>query len=533
MFLSFASLTVIIFMVPAVVFAQLVYSGLWPLLTPSERLKCMVKGNFEGTGKQQKRSEARHTLRASLAMMTPESPTRKSIAGLAGLDSRTLQPTSSPSKDQLSEAKQTLRAKLALIEPGSPKYDERRRSISSASEGPQKDRLSAGDLTQLNEAAKALVEWNHERDRAVSYPSSADRAFSSSREQDVVVSSGCCGAELCGWQRCSRGCTNTPFRTWGHLTHYRAFLNNVRARWQSFTAVLNPNPKVSKEKLLRKPGRQSLISRVCGIVCCILGIIPRTLSRTVSALMFYTLSLDQSCCRSFSGRLCFFLFAVILTPFYIGINIIAFTFWFDLIPIEYDTKSARKISKLIRFGCGLIGFSLMTVLIPEYSTTRVRDSLDCVLSTCKKEGWKREATKMDCKAAESVGILQPTLWSDLVDIFNAALAFVVLALVSQWKDAMQGKKQIGRELRKRVDDAIGQELHLKGPLKGSPKGKANYAKLVSTDGTGPDPRPSDWTCHQDMCCGSIWWRCAAWWCCYYAIDEKKEGGNREQAFLKL
>ena len=42
-------LTVLFVMVPLSVYSQLIYSGYWAVLTPCERIWCMVTGNFEAS----------------------------------------------------------------------------------------------------------------------------------------------------------------------------------------------------------------------------------------------------------------------------------------------------------------------------------------------------------------------------------------------------------------------------------------------------------------------------------------------------
>eukprot|EP00966_Prymnesium_polylepis_P248590 5747701-Prymnesium_polylepis.1 len=146
----------------------------------------------------------------------------------------------------------------------------------------------------------------------------------------------------------------------------------------------------------------------------------------------------------------------------LAINLVTLEIMLDVLPLSWDTQRKRKVLKALRLLGGLLVMSGLTVYVPEYSSSRLERSLECVLQSCKASNWRTDANELDCKATKAVGIMQPSFWSDLVDVIQASLTLVVLNLIAELRDTIMGKNEIGKASLVKVDKRMGQRVDADG-----------------------------------------------------------------------
>ena len=329
-------LTVLFVMVPLSVYSQLIYSGYWAVLTPCERIWCMVTGNFEASIEATKTKE-------------------KTFAE----DRRTREDEASQSGSQVFTS--VVRFHL--------------------SKGASKSRLSEGTTpSRLSRASTAMVLASANEDQPKSEKESR-----------------CC-----------------------HWTSFHSLFAKVETAWTRafkrlvslfFEAKGEPQPLVGAPRYL-------------AAVCIVLTFLPA---------------------------------AVLLFAY----RVARLELFFDIAPQSYETRRARKVLKVIRVLISMLVVSFLLVYVPVHSTSSVTETLDCIYASCQENKWRIGVGLPDltCDAAKSSGIIQPSFWSDLVDIVQAALTLTVLTLLAEWKETIEGKNEVGAELLRKVDHAMGQDIH--------------------------------------------------------------------------
>ena len=189
--------------------------------------------------------------------------------------------------------------------------------------------------------------------------------------------------------------------------------------------------------------------------------------------------------------------ASLLTVVAFMVNFMRWEIIFDVFPRGYDTLNVRQGLQVVRLlaNMSLMGFLLTHV--PSYSTTGLREAYDCALASCQSSGWRFNEVQLECEAAQAVGELQPSFWSDLVDIVQAALSLAVLTLLGEWKEAIEGKNKVGSKLLWKIDCELDQLRDADDLPKGKPrkplegKQEAKIGKLMRLNGAEEDPNPID------------------------------------------
>eukprot|EP00966_Prymnesium_polylepis_P154158 3559759-Prymnesium_polylepis.1 len=150
------------------------------------------------------------------------------------------------------------------------------------------------------------------------------------------------------------------------------------------------------------------------------------------------------------------------------LSVVSFDFVFDCLPLSHDTR--------------LLIMAVITVYIPDYSASRLRDTLNCVLASCQEDNWRRSAKELDCESTKAVGLVQPSFWSDMVDLIQASVTLALLNLFSEWRDTIQGKNRIGKTSLNRLDKKVEQKLDADGLPTDEPR-----LELVSTGSRTEEP----------------------------------------------
>lgn len=179
------------------------------------------------------------------------------------------------------------------------------------------------------------------------------------------------------------------------------------------------------------------------------------------------------------------MFILLIMPFILVFNTLRFEIVFDLIPIRCDTRNVRKCVKILRLVCALYCLGFLLTYVPVRSAASLRDTLQCVLASCKHSNWRPTAETLDCESAQSVGLVQPSFWSDLVDIVQASLTLAILTLISEWRDTIEGKNRLGSKLLKKVDLAWKQRYYEDNGYttlpRGRPAGLPQRKRLILRD----------------------------------------------------
>ena len=174
-------------------------------------------------------------------------------------------------------------------------------------------------------------------------------------------------------------------------------------------------------------------------------------------------------------------FTLLFAPIIAFFNLLSWEILFDILPPALDTRCNRKIVKVIRLLSALYCLGFLVAYIPRYSLTNLESSqgsLMCVMESCKQAGWRKSAETLEdfeCEAAQAAGVIQPSFWSDLVDIVSASLTLAVLTIVAEWRDSLQGKNEVGAALLAKFD----KETDVKHDAQGLP-GTPNLGKLGET-----------------------------------------------------
>ena len=175
------------------------------------------------------------------------------------------------------------------------------------------------------------------------------------------------------------------------------------------------------------------------------------------------------------------LFGVLVFPFVLFINILTWEVIFDIIPLRWDGLKTRKLVKFVRILVATYVLGILLTYVPQSSTSGLQGTLDCVLTSCQDSGWRRTADELDCESTKAVGLMQPSFWSDLLDVVEAALTLAVLTLVAEWRDTVQGKNEVGKELLEKVDKELKQGIDSALNIPdGPPKVKIEKSKAVWT-----------------------------------------------------
>ena len=142
------------------------------------------------------------------------------------------------------------------------------------------------------------------------------------------------------------------------------------------------------------------------------------------------------------------------------IRVATFDIIFDVFPLHFHTRCSRKLVKSLRYLIGSCVLGFLLIHVPHFNTSSLHDVVDCALASCQKSHWRKGAkrSELECNAARSVGLIQPSFWSDMVDIVQAALSLAVLTLLGEWREAVEGKNQVGATLLKEVDRKCGQRV---------------------------------------------------------------------------
>ena len=179
-----------------------------------------------------------------------------------------------------------------------------------------------------------------------------------------------------------------------------------------------------------------------------------------------TLYFQQAAGRKQTPLMTWCVFAPFILPFVCILNVIRWEFVFDIIPLRCDTRMARKCLKSLRLIAALYVLGFLLTWVPSRSTSGIHDTLECVLESCQSAGWRTSIESFACESAQSVGLIQPCFWSDLVDIVEAALTLAVLTLIAEWRDTVQGKNDVGLDLLKKVDQEVEQDFVAFDPEEG-------------------------------------------------------------------
>ena len=197
----------------------------------------------------------------------------------------------------------------------------------------------------------------------------------------------------------------------------------------------------------RADGLYRTLSNICGAV--------RSLQWGCSSLPS-SAKFGTCCCKVLRGTWCMlrtFLFSLC----HLGRDLATWDVIFDIIPLSWDGQWARAFVKLLRLVTASFVLALLLTHIPKQNAAAVKETLRCVLASCKANFWRTTATALGCKATDAVGVTQPTFWSDLVDVVEASLSLAVLVLIAEWRDTVQGKNKIGKELLLKVDKELEQK----------------------------------------------------------------------------
>jgi len=166
-----------------------------------------------------------------------------------------------------------------------------------------------------------------------------------------------------------------------------------------------------------------------------------------------------------------------------ALHVVTLEIVFDIFPVRYDTRYKRVCFKIFRliFTTVIIGILLMHA--PAKSISALGDVIACVIGSCQDSGWREKAPESElvCGVARSQGLIQPSFWSDLVDIVQASLSLAVLTLLGEWKEGVEGKNLVGAGLLAKVDIACGQEKDSKTNL---PKGQPTLTYSVYSSRKG-------------------------------------------------
>ena len=340
-------LGVILFMVPFVVYSQLVYSGRWPIFTWTERLLCMLTGDFTRTAEMEEEKNVAH--KQNVRLLSVSFLELKDFLKKKGVAA--------------SELKYAL-DKQALI--AIAKKEVKRKHI----------RLDSSDLVVAIAAAPATSE-----------------------------------PELA----CNVSATLAKNGSWCHLTQTKALSRDTFDRFEQHVV-------------------QSSSWRILECIKCLIKWIVRLIS--------------------------------------LATNVARLEVVFDILPLRCDTRFMRKCVKIVRVLLTTFVIGMLLVHTPETSAAALRNVIACVMASCQHSHWREEAqpSELECEAAGAVGLIQPSFWSDVVDIVQASLSLAVLTLLGEWKETVEGKNLVGASLLEKVDVAGKQEKHSKTNLpKGKPK----------------------------------------------------------------
>jgi hypothetical protein len=135
---------------------------------------------------------------------------------------------------------------------------------------------------------------------------------------------------------------------------------------------------------------------------------------------------------------------------------------------EFSHKPLSMLSKACARCCGLIFtpkswvvvrrfkvflflfiafliFGFAVAFIPHVSQLAVKESVDCVFKSCKASNWARRRDMFHCNAVNAIGWLQPSAWSDLVDISEIALTLLLLVMVMEVNATLYGSKDVAKD----------------------------------------------------------------------------------------
>lgn len=115
------------------------------------------------------------------------------------------------------------------------------------------------------------------------------------------------------------------------------------------------------------------------------------------------------CCSKFRNRC--MLRTFLFCPLWLIVLAFRLATWdviFDIIPLSWDGRWARAFVKLLRLVTASFVLALLLTHIPKQNAAAVKETLRCVLESCQHNSWRTTATALGCKAADAVGVTQPT-----------------------------------------------------------------------------------------------------------------------------
>jgi hypothetical protein len=110
-------------------------------------------------------------------------------------------------------------------------------------------------------------------------------------------------------------------------------------------------------------------------------------------------------------------------------------------PNSWVRVRRAKIGFFMFVAILIFGFSV--VFIPKVSQLAVFESVDCIFKSCKANRFEPRANQFQCTAVNAIGYLQPSAWSDLVDISEIAITLLLIVLLVEVTQTIKGDNDVG------------------------------------------------------------------------------------------